>query len=245
MPICWECGKEATEFPNVLFVDDTYYLDRETAGEVHSSRYIETKTQRGYCADCLNAYRERRAKEKAEYVRLKKELMFERAIRVLEKQNIDIYQFREAAFAVLGFARENPNKFSSAYEMIAAMVLINNRIKVKTQFKVAEYRVDFLLPELKVALEIDGGMHEYKLYKDNERDIKIRSVLGNEWEIVRIKAEYIEENAKRLVDAIKAIRNEKKKIRSENFGLLPEWYSKREAAQKHKKQQYGDELLLG
>jgi Uncharacterized protein conserved in bacteria len=39
------------------------------------------------------------------------------------------------------------------------------RIHTKVQYPILNYKVDFLLPELKVALEIDGGLHNSRLLK--------------------------------------------------------------------------------
>lgn len=47
-----------------------------------------------------------------------------------------------------------------------------------------------------------------------------------------------------LVDAIEAVYNEKKRLRKENNGFLPDWYSRREFAKKPKRQDYGDEGLI-
>ena len=59
-----------------------------------------------------------------------------------------------------------------------------------------------------------------------------------------VPAKPLNENAPALVDAIKAVKAEKQKLRQQNNGLLPDWYSKREFAKKPKKQDYGDEFLL-
>ena len=170
--------------------------------------------------------------------------MLERAIRSLEHQNLDIYDYEEAIKAVGEYARENLEKFDSSDEMIAAIVLIENELNITIGKRVGKYKVDFYIPALKAILEVDGDRHAGKHYYDNERDMELRRILGNEWEIVRIKTEYIEQQADLLVEAIKSIIAEKKKLREQNNGFLPEWYSKREFAKKPKKQMYGDELLL-
>lgn len=204
----------------------------------------ESEGYRAYCKKCYEKYQKDMENIKAEYIKNKTALMLERAIRILERQKIVIDSYREAVSVVREFSSENPGKFASAHEMIAAIVLIKNRVKTKTQYKIGKYRADFCLPELKIILEIDGDRHENSLYQDNERDKNIRNILGKDWEVVRIKTEYLEQNAKMLIKAIKTIRAEKQKIRSSNYGLLPEWYSKRDRSKKPKKQEYGDELLL-
>jgi very-short-patch-repair endonuclease len=116
------------------------------------------------------------------------------------------------------------NKFDSAHEIVAAVILIHNEVRTKTQYKVGAYRVDFYLPELKIVLEIDGERHRHKKQHDNERDIFIRKELGSDHEIIRVKTERIEENAELLVEAIKSIKEERQELRKKNFGCLPTWY---------------------
>lgn len=228
---CWICGKEATVFP--LYDRLSFeYRDRDSY-------------QRGYCETCAKEKAKSDKEKKAEYIRLKKELMFERAIKLMEHQKqIDIYDYEEAIKAVQDFNLENLDKFDSADEIIAAIVLINNRISVNVQKKIGKYTVDFYIPKLEIILEVDGHEHAKRTYYDNERDKELRRILGGDWEIVRIKTEYLEQNAKELVTAMKAIKEEKQKLRAQNNGLLPDWYSRREFAKKPKKDVYGDELLL-
>lgn len=228
---CWCCGKPATEFPPI------YYM-------TYGGTVREEKHQRGYCKDCFNEYQQEVKEKKQQYIRLKKELMLERAIKSLERQKLDIYDYEEAIKAVQEFIEEKPEKVESSEEIIAAIILAHNRISITLQRKIGKYTVDFFIPSLKIVLEVDGERHKSKLYYDNERDIEIRKMLGASWEIVRIKTDYLDENAPALVEAIKAVKAEKQKLRSQNNGFLPDWYSKREFAKKPKTQDYGDELLI-
>ncbi|GIQ62143.1 hypothetical protein PACILC2_07110 [Paenibacillus cisolokensis] len=200
---CWNCGKKV---------------------EVEQ----RTITYRAFCEQCEKEYNEKKASDLKEYVRLKTIIMHERAMRILEKQKAEVYLYKEASEAVLEFAMQPGEKFSSSHEMVAAMELIRNHFKVKTQQSVGNYRVDFMLPELHVVLEVDGHLHKHSLVKDNERDIEIRKILGAEWEVVRISTKNIEENIDKLTDAIQAIANYKREVRRKHNGIIPEWYSARE-----------------
>ena len=225
---CWICGAEATEFQSLWH---------------GSGCEREAYTQRGYCKACAEAVAKDMRDSKAEYIRLRKKLMYERAVRMLEKQNVDVYEYEEALKAVKDFSEKNPEKFDSSEEMLAATILIDNEINIGIGKQVGKYTVDILIPELFTMLEIDGQTHRGRLYYDNERDKDLRSELGGKWEVVRIKTEYIQQNAEMLVEAIKTIYAEKKRLRKENNGFLPDWYSRREFAKEPKRQQYGDELL--
>ena len=53
-----------------------------------------------------------------------------------------------------------------------------------------------------MVLEIDGERHKNRKKYDSERDAYIKQQLGYGWDIIRIKTEYLDMNASRLVDAI-------------------------------------------
>jgi very-short-patch-repair endonuclease len=140
-----------------------------------------------------------------EYVRLKKREMFKKALAVLEKQSADMYEYKEAIDVVDDYLSEHPDKFDSSYEVLAAIVLVHNRIYSKMQYKVGRYQVDFLLPELFVVLEIDGERHVHKKAYDTKRDIQLQQMLGDGWDIIRIKTDYLDKDAKKLPDAIRKV----------------------------------------
>lgn len=201
---CWECG---VPVPTVM----------------------SSPRARLYCPDCNTEYEESKKETLKQYILLKTQVAFERALRILEKQRATLYEYKDESELVLELALNDPEKFNSSHEMIAAMELLRNRIKTKTQQKILNHRVDFVLPDLKVVLEIDGYMHDFSKVKDSKRDVKVLSELGNGWEVVRIPTKYVEENVKQLVPAIKAISKYKQDIRKQNNGVIPEWFSKRES----------------
>lgn len=123
----------------------------------------------------------------------------------MEKQSIKMYDYKEAIEVVENFLTKNPDKFDSSYEVLAAIILVNNRIYSKMQYKIGRYQVDFLLPEIGVVLEIDGERHKHHKQYDSNRDKFIKKELGYGWDIVRIKTEYLDMNAEKLVDAINAV----------------------------------------
>lgn len=200
---CWKCGTQVEVEERVI-------------------------TYRAFCEPCEKGYNEKKSNDLKEYVRLKTIIMHERAMRILEKQKAELYPYKEASEAVLEFALKPGEKFSSSHEMVAAMELIRNRVKVKTQQTIGSYRVDFVIPELKIVFEVDGYMHKTSKVKDSERDIELRKLLGAEWEVVRISTKNIEENIDKLIEAIEAIADYKREVRSKNNGIIPDWYSARE-----------------
>ena len=227
---CWKCETEV-----IRKLDDKSqfiieYMQKHPH-KIIKERYkdIETKKlKRAFCEECKKENEDEYKSDLDEYLRLKNKLMINRAIRKFENQPVDIYKYKDAINVVAEYAEKNREKFMSSDEMLAAIVLIHHRIQTKVQYKIKNHQVDFLLPGLKVALEIDGYMHGHSQLSDSRRDIEMRSELGDDWEVVRIPTKYLEQNAIKLPDAIRVIKEEKQKIRKENAGIIPEWYSKRE-----------------
>ena len=189
---CWICGS-----PDVvvrLTVKDGSFVEAQ-----HQERW------RCYCKECKKKTDAEYDVLKEEYVRLKKEVMFENAIETLEGQSINIYDYKEAIDAVHDYIRSNPDKFDSSYEVIAAIILIHNKVQCKPQAAIGRYRVDFMLPDEYVILEIDGERHKNNKYRDSERDRAIKEELGEFWEIIRIDTDLLKTNAKELVRAIRKI----------------------------------------
>ena len=206
---CWKCGKQIKP----LF------------GEQYTGRFCEC------------CYEEHASEYKAmltEYLAYKNRVMIERALRLMEKAGCNMTEYKRYASAVSRHAMDNPEQYKSAHEIITAVVLLKNGLDFEMNHKIGRYSIDLFLPEKKVCLEIDGEFHIGKELKDSNRDTTIRQMLGEEWEVIRIPTKHIEENPDRIPDAIEALYKQKKKLRKQNGGFLPNSYSKREQA-KYKK----------
>ena len=186
---CWICGKTATTTRPVY--DGFGYTSPEP------SRY-----HRCYCDECYKEERRKESDERKLYIKLKKREMFRKAVNLLESQHTDMYKYKEAIEVVRDFIEENVDKFDSSYEVLTAIVLVQNRIYSKMQYKVGKYQVDFLLPDLLVVLEIDGERHKHKKDYDRVRDAQIKQTLGPHWEIIRISTDNLDKNAKKIPEAI-------------------------------------------
>lgn len=204
---CWDCNSEATKTRNLS-------VPRKMYGELIYSETVPNTKQRCYCDDCFRKHIAEMQEEDRLYVKLKKKRMYEAAVDKLEHQNISFVEYEEAIKAVGEYVIENPDKFDSSYEMLAAIILIQNHIHCKMQHKIGKYQVDFLLPEEKVVLEIDGEQHKNQKTYDNQRDAFIKKQLGSEWNIIRIPTNLLDQHADRLWEAIEKVidHRENKKI---------------------------------
>ncbi len=200
---CWECGEEVL---------------------------VNSKSKRPYCKECEERLKIERERDTEIYSRLRAKFMLERAFKILEKQEkfIQIQDYKEAGEVIQEYIEINYSKFGSAHEMVAAMELLRNKIHIKIQPTIANRRADFMLKEEKIILEIDGYLHEHSKEDDFKFDIEVRKELGAEWEIIRIPTKYIEHNVTMLYEAVMELKAYEQKLRKQNNGLLPDYYSKRE-----------------
>ena len=200
--MCWRCGRDVE-------------LDTEPQ-------------ERVYCRDCEEKAKEEKQQLLDAYSEIRKKVMFETALRKMEKAGVYMHEYLEISEEVYRQFKLDDIKLLSGDEIIAAMVLKCYLIDYKANYRIGSYVVDFLIPSMRVVLEIDGDRHDLKPESDNARDINIRAILGEKWEVIRIGTQYLEMNPEKLPDAIEALYAEKKKLREQNKGIIPEYFSKRE-----------------
>lgn len=178
---------------------------------------------RNFCDECMIERKKEHDDKISQYLQLKNELAIERAIIRIEDHRDGIHKFDEywkpAIDAVADFMKENPETLASTEEIITAIALIAEEIHIKCQYQIGKYRVDFLLPELKAILEIDGYSHNGTKIKDSKRDLEILGMLGDDWEIVRIPTTWVNKAPCQLVDIIFNEHNRKREHRKRIGGL--------------------------
>ena len=192
---CWTCGKRATITKGRYSKELLEYGARVMSTEPN-------RHYRCYCQECFDKKTSEYEADKKAYKILQKKMMFESAIENLERQDLLLWNYKDAIDTVEQYNLENLDKFDSSYEIIAAIILIHNKIQTKVHYKIAGAEVDFLLTDLCVALEIDGYQHKHRKDKDEVRDYFVKRELGQDWEVIRIKTDYLDKHADRLVSAI-------------------------------------------
>lgn len=193
-----------------------------------SVEYDYKPKERVYCEGCKPLVLAEHKELVRQYADLKRQVMIDTAIRKMERAGLYMDKYLDIAKSIKVEIDAKEDKFLSADEIVAAMVLQVNGIEYEANKRVANYTVDFYIPSKKVCLEIDGDRHESNTIYDSKRDIVVRNELGPDWEVVRIKTNYLGQNPERLIKAIDAIYKEKKKLRMQNGGIIPEHFSRRE-----------------
>ena len=124
----------------------------------------------------------------------------------------DIAQYK-AAIDLVRKKLNNRGWFQSTEEIMVALELARRGVNAHHQVKVFEYTVDFVLPEMKVVLEIDGAPYHGKdrqKYQQTRDDV-IKWKLGDDWEVIRISTDNINTNITKLIPGIRAVLNSRKK----------------------------------
>ena len=201
-----------------------------TCGKSLKKRRFANSVSREYCDGCYQI----KLDNENNYSKYRMINMHENALKMIEKQpKVNLSEYKEASDVVLEFALNDTKKFASSHEMAVAMHLIKNMVKTKVQVPILRYRVDFVLPDYQVVLEIDGKQHDYNLLFDSMRDTEITAELnkqGGKWEVVRIPTKHIEANIEKLLDAIIILSDERRQLRIENNGFLPSRNNRRDDA---------------
>lgn len=157
-----------------------------------------------------------------------KERKFENAIkRIAEVANLNDY---EDAMSKIRKCLHREGWFSSTEEIMVAIELLKCGYKINHQVPIKRYKLDFVLKEQKLILEVDGYLYHTEKTKPKEQlrdDIAIAS-FGADWEVLRVSTLEINKNITRLSKAIEASIERRRKYREGLNGQLPDWYNDRE-----------------
>ena len=136
---CWKCGADikitVKEYNNPYKLI-TYDKQMNTKKNMH---------KREYCKSCKAETEAQRKIENEQYIALKTKAMIERAIILMEQQNIDVYEYKEAINAVSEKFTKDSKKFRSADEIVTAIILIQHKIPIKANYKIGIYTADIFI----------------------------------------------------------------------------------------------------
>lgn len=206
-----------------------YYPKCRICGE--EVRRISYKRGHSYaCPKCNQALKSLEREIKEDEIHDLKERKFETAVKRMSKgmnEERFMEEYRESAHKVYK-KLHTVGWFDSIEEMMVAVELIKNGLKISHHRKVGNYETDFIIPSMKVVLEVDGKLYHSEANSDRDawRDMSIKAMLGEDWEVVRIPTDQINKNIRRLIPAIEAVLKKRKELRNENQGSLPMWYSR-------------------
>lgn len=128
---------------------------------------------------------------------IKKMEMVDKAQRELEKRTGKMKSFKpkrnmsKYVKPVKERVMNGIDNFSSMPEAVVAIQMERIGLKYETQKEIAGKKADFVIPEIKIILEIDGELYHTDEDKSFLRDRQIMAVMDEEWEIVHIHTEEV------------------------------------------------------
>lgn len=206
-PLCQHCGKE---------VKSPFY----------------DKKKKYTCAMCKLMTD---AEPKAEVANETKDRRLNAAIMRISGYTVDMEPYEKAISAVKKVLYRQ-GWFDSTEEVMVAIELIKCGYRINHQVPLKRYKLDFVLRDQKVILEIDGPYHNEKTKaKEQLRDDIAIASFGADWEVLRISTDDINTNITRLSKAITKSVERRRQYRAEGNGQLPDWYNGRETYSDKKK----------
>ncbi|MCD7921228.1 MAG: DUF559 domain-containing protein [Clostridiales bacterium] len=199
---------------------DWYYpLCHICGAPVHTWKYV--RGTKYVCDGCRDYFREQKKLEQDVGQTEKKEKRLQTAIKRISRV-AEIGFYHDAIECVRG-KLETPGWFQSTEEIMTALELLRCGVRIHHQVKVYAYSVDFILPDLHVALEIDGRVFhgKDKIRQQEMRDRLIAEKLGEGWQVIRIDTDNINTNVTKLLPVIKAVLRERKKKPSQFTPVHP------------------------
>jgi very-short-patch-repair endonuclease len=149
-----------------------------------------------YCRDAINK-KEKILLDHIAGIETPAEKRFCKAVENIEKQVKHFEKYEKA----IKMAKGRAEKYASIPEAMVAIELLKNKHRVIPQQRVGKYRVDFVLPDEKKAIEVDGELYHRNKRNDGREGI-IQLTLGLDWKIIHIPAELIAKDIRKLEKAI-------------------------------------------
>ena len=236
---------------------------RYTARAIHTpdDKMLMIPGSRVYCRACADRVEEMERQYGAKDAAMAAYRIVENALRCLDEQSGYTYgaSTQRAAAAlykrIMAGAKIRSTDEATAYLLMLegaetapelwGSIVSGYGVEIDEQ----KYDLDFFLPCIRVGLEIDGEMHrKSNAQKEDQRDEAIREHLIQEtgqedWEIIRIPTTTTRKNAAYLLRDIVRVATEKRQIRAEHGGILPEGFRGMIKGYSNWKQETRSELL--
>ena len=149
------------------------------------------------CAQCNNAQKFFQKEER-------QNRMMDRAVKKIRSFNIhkSVLQEYEQCIEVIKKKLKSGMKLDSKEEAMVAIQLEKDGISYETQVSIADHKVDFILRDLRMIIEVDGGLYHVDEERDQVIDERITEELGSDWEIIRISDDYVNDYITAIGSAI-------------------------------------------
>lgn len=125
----------------------------------------------------------------------KAEKRFRTAVARIREQTRNFGKYERA----VEIARKRVEKYGSIPEAMMAIGLIQAKFAITPQQHIGKYNVDFLIPQHKAIVEVDGGIYHADHERELKRDLYLRTALGFDWIVVHVPAERVEQSLEKSI----------------------------------------------
>lgn len=146
-----------------------------------------------YCSKQLTRKKKQLEQNELELIKTKKELAFEKAVDNIKKQVKNFEAYEKA----ITLAQKRAEVYGSIPEAMVAIELVRLKHQVIPQQKIGKYKVDFVVKDKKLVVEVDGAIYHRDRFGGN-REATIQLSLGMDWKIIHIPAELIVKDIRKL-----------------------------------------------
>ena len=177
---------------------EIYYIPCEICGKkIMRTQYSRKRTY--LCDYCKGVIKEKEKPTIPDGV-TKHEIRYDKALEKIKKSVRNFESYERA----IRIAKTRCERYGSIPEAMAAIELIKNKYKIIPQKKIGKFKADFVIPDIKVVLEIDGKIYHNDLSKEGYRDFYIKTKLGDGWRIIHYPSDRIEQDITKLTKYIEA-----------------------------------------
>lgn len=152
-----------------------------------------------YCKGVIKKKKKTQMSEELKNIKTPKEMRFDRAVEKIRKQVKNFSEYEKA----IEIAKTRAEYYGSIPEAMVAIELLKLKYRIIPQQKIGKYKVDFVLPNKKIVIEVDGALFHSK--PNNDREATIQFSLGLDWKIIHLPAELIEKNIVKLKTVIEKL----------------------------------------
>ncbi len=115
------------------------------------------------------------------------ERRFDKAVQKMFLKRKDIEEYSRAIKA----AKTRCELYDSILEIFVAIELLHQGYRIIPQQKLASYRLDFVIPDIKTVIEVDSKIFHSNKDREIIKDFAIKNNLGQDWKVLHIATDYI------------------------------------------------------
>ncbi len=134
-------------------------------------------------------------------IQTKAEIKFDKAVQKMFANRNDREKYNRA----INLAKTRCEMYGSIPEIFIAIELLYQGFKIIPQQKVAKYKLDFVIPDIKTVIEVDGKIFRSDRDRETLKDFTIKNNLGQDWKVLHITTDYIEKDMTKVAKFLKKV----------------------------------------